>query len=68
MTRARAILLTILFLGSACTTRPSDLEGARPTVTLEPPESSESWREVARAPDRDRLARLDTAWQAALAG
>ena len=38
-----------------------------PDVVVEPPAKSDEWKQIATAADESRLARLDIAWQEALA-
>lgn len=40
--------------------------GLHPSVEVGPPPKSETWKAIATADDKDRLARLDQAWQEAL--
>ena len=67
---ARAVVLAGLLVLSACRTTPTaEIEAPPPP----PPEElavvpvGENWQAVIRAEDRDRLTRLDSAWETALA-
>jgi len=58
--------LIALALLAGCETKPKLPPGARPIVEVEPPAKSEAWKQLATAADKDRLSRLDSAWQQAL--
>lgn len=60
-----AALLAAALLGG-CATKPKLPPGVHPTVEVGPPLKSETWKGVASAADRDRIARLGLAWQEAL--
>lgn len=65
--RARtALLIGLIITAAGCQTTPKTPSGAKPVVEIVPPAKSEAWKSVATAADRDRLARLDSAWQQAL--
>ena len=66
---ATAILMTAaaLFALSGCATKPKLPPGVHPSVEVGPPAKSSAWKALATAEDKDRLARLDIAWQEALA-
>jgi hypothetical protein len=64
---ARGAALAILALLVGCETKPSLPPGVRPSVEVGPPLKSEVWQGVATGADKDRIARLGLAWQAALA-
>ncbi len=49
------------------TTRPKLPPGVHPSVEVGPPPKSETWKSLATAEDKDRIARLGVAWQDALA-
>jgi hypothetical protein len=51
---------------SGCATKPKPPPGVHPSVEVGPPLKSETWKAVATAEDKDRLARLGLAWQEAL--
>lgn len=55
-----------LGLLGACATKPQVPPGMHPSVEVGPPLKSETWKGVATAEDKDRLARLGLAWQGAL--
>lgn len=57
-----ALLGCFLLAGCAGPAR----QGARPAVVLETPPPEPAWLAIATAADRDRLARLDLAWEQAL--
>jgi len=59
--------IALLALLAGCAPKPSPPPGVRPTVEVGPPLKSETWKGVASAADRDRIARLGLAWQEALA-
>jgi hypothetical protein len=56
-----------LALLAGCTPKPKLRPGLHPTVEVGAPLKSEVWKAVATPADRDRIARLGLAWQAALA-
>jgi hypothetical protein len=49
-----------------CATKPALPPGLHPRVEVGPPLKSEAWKAVATAEDKDRLSRVDVAWQEAL--
>jgi hypothetical protein len=60
-------LLALVLLASGCETRPKVPPGLNPRVEVGPPLKSEVWKQIATADDEDRLSRLQSAWEAALA-
>jgi Domain of unknown function (DUF4893) len=65
--RTRGALLVALVLATAaCETQPKAPPGARPIVEVQPQPKSAVWKAVATQSDKDRLARLESAWQQAL--
>ncbi|HEX8838881.1 MAG TPA: DUF4893 domain-containing protein [Sphingomicrobium sp.] len=65
---ATAILISVAVASTlgACTTKPILRPGVRPSVEVGPPLKSETWKSVATAEDKNRLERLDAAWEEAL--
>ena len=65
---ASSILMVVAALESlsACATKPQLPPGVHPSVEVGPPPKSTVWKGVATAEDKDRLSRLDGAWQEAL--
>ncbi|MEO8454304.1 MAG: DUF4893 domain-containing protein [Sphingomicrobium sp.] len=61
-----AALTGLALIGGGCATKPPVPAGAHPMVVVPPPLKSDAWRSVATDADRDRIARLDSAWQQAL--
>ena len=68
-----ARLCTLILMSTAllaalggCATKPKPPPGVHPSVEVGPPLKSETWKAVATAEDKDRLARLGLAWQEAL--
>src|SRR4051794_10936427 len=51
---------------SGCATKPALPPGVRPTVDIGPPAKSNTWKSLATAADKDRLARLGLGWSEAL--
>ena len=65
--RAQIAALTgAALVAAGCATKPTLPPGAHPSVIVEPPPKSEAWRRIATDEDKDRIARLDLAWQQAL--
>jgi hypothetical protein len=60
-------MLALALLGAGCSTKPKPPPGLTPRVEVGAPLKSEGWRQVATAADEDRLARLQAAWDSALA-
>ncbi|HEX6072272.1 MAG TPA: DUF4893 domain-containing protein [Sphingomicrobium sp.] len=60
-------LLALVLLASGCATKPRVPPGLNPRVEVGPPLKSEVWKQVATADDEDRLSRLQSAWESALA-
>lgn len=59
------VLIFVATALSGCTTARKEPE-RRPAVVVEPPRKADAWLQVASADDADRIARLDSAWAAAL--
>src|SRR5438309_76183 len=64
---AMLMSLAMVLALAGCATKPNLPPGVRPSVEVGPPPKSDTWKGVATAEDRDRLSRLDQAWQEALA-
>ena len=66
---ARAVVLAALLVLSACRTTPTAEieEPPPPPAELAVVPVGENWQAVIRAEDRDRITRLDSAWETALA-
>jgi hypothetical protein len=54
-------------MAAGCETKPKRAPGLTPRVEVGAPLKSEVWKQVATSDDEDRLSRLDSAWDAALA-
>jgi hypothetical protein len=50
----------------SCATKPQHSSGLHPSVEVGAPAKSEAWKSLATLEDKDRLSRLDVAWQDAL--
>jgi len=59
--------MTLALLSFGCATKPKLPPGATPSVEIGPVPKSEIWKQVATAPDEDRIARLGLAWSQAIA-
>jgi len=64
--RAGLAALIGLVLVSGCETKPKLPPGVRPVIEVQPPSKSNAWMPLATQADKDRLARIDSAWQQAL--
>ena len=64
--RAGLAALIGLVLVSGCETKPKLPPGLRPVIEVQPPSKSNAWMPLATQADKDRLARIDSAWQQAL--
>ena len=63
----RSACLIALALLAGCAVKPALPPGVHPTVEVGPPPKSEAWKAVSTVEDKDRIARLEQAWQQALA-
>jgi hypothetical protein len=54
-------------MAAGCETKPKRPPGLTPRVEVGAPLKSDVWKQVATSDDEDRLSRLDSAWDAALA-
>ena len=64
--RAGLAALIGLVLVSGCETKRKLPPGVRPVIEVQPPSKSNAWMPLATQADKDRLARIDSAWQQAL--
>jgi hypothetical protein len=60
-------VLSLALIAPACQTKPKLPPGVHPSVEVGAPLKSDAWKQVATDADEDRIARLDSAWEAALA-
>ena len=60
-------LLVLALMAAGCETKPKRSPGLTPRVEVGAPLKSDVWKQVATSDDEDRLSRLDSAWDAALA-
>ena len=59
-------LIGLALVAAGCATKPKLPPGAHPMVEVAPPLKSDAWKAVANDADKDRISRLDSAWQQAL--
>jgi hypothetical protein len=65
--RAESVaLIGLALIAAGCATKPKLPPGAHPMVEIAPPLKSDAWKAVATDADKDRIARLDSAWLQAL--
>jgi len=62
---SRGLILVLAFFLAACTTAAAS-DKPRPVITAEPTTKADVWEGIATESDRQRLSRLDVAWQEAL--
>lgn len=61
-----AVLLALAASGCESLTK-KEVDGPRPSVSIEPETKADVWQRIATAEDQDRIDRLGLAWQSALA-